>query len=261
MFKKPPHKLFTSSALRGSDVKTLRQRVITLFRVVESVVDELVPKGIMSCKFDTHLDGTGVLYLSADKEPLWFAMGRGGLAQSKLIPTVYTLWKHPTLLPTISTPASVIPILVGGADLMIPGVVPSSILPTLSEGQLVAITQHQNTTPLVVGSMALAGADLKDDTDQKGKAVVTLHAMGDTLWALGSKREPPEENVEGQAQEGEVVRIAEGVEKLEVGEVRDPTPPVDEAPVEQARLPTPQGRFGSFGVLYESNLLLCVTLP
>ncbi|KAG9082546.1 hypothetical protein FS749_006778, partial [Ceratobasidium sp. UAMH 11750] len=127
-----------------------------------------------------------------------------------------------------------------GADLMIPGVIPSSILPTLSEGQLVAITQHQSTTPLVVGSMALAGADLKDDTDQKGKAVVTLHAVGDTLWALGSKREPPEGNVEGQAQEGEVVQIAEGAEKLEVGEVRGPTPLVDEAPVEQARLPTPQ---------------------
>ena len=34
---------------------------------------------------------------------------------------VYTLWKKHDLLPWISTPASVIPIIVGGADLMIPG--------------------------------------------------------------------------------------------------------------------------------------------
>ncbi|KAG8723434.1 hypothetical protein FRC09_003336 [Ceratobasidium sp. 395] len=215
MFKKPPHKLFTSSALRGSDVKTLRQRVITLFPNVESKADELVPKGIMSCKFDTHLDETGVLYLSADKEPLWFAIGRGGLAQSNLIPT-------------------------GGADLMIPGVIPSPVIPTLSEGQLVAVTQYRSTTPLVVGSMALAGADLKDDVDQKGKAVVTLHAMGDALWALGSKQEPPEGKVEAQTEDGEVAGIVDGFEKLEVQESGGAEVARDERLTVQERLPTPQ---------------------
>ncbi|KAG8738037.1 hypothetical protein FRC10_007387 [Ceratobasidium sp. 414] len=238
MFKKSPHKLSTSSALRGSDVKTLRQRVVTLFPAAEPVVDELVPKGIMSCKFDTHLDEMGVLYLSADKEPLWFAMGRGGLPQSNLVPTATTRSVHVMETPHPFTnninPGS------AGADLMIPGVIPSSVIPTLSEGQLVAIAQYRSTTPLVVGSMALAGADLKDDTDQKGKAVITLHAMGDALWALGSKQEPPEGKVEAQVQDEEVVEIAEGVEKLEVGGVSDPGLPVDEAPVEQGRLPTPQ---------------------
>ncbi|CUA73336.1 Eukaryotic translation initiation factor 2D [Rhizoctonia solani] len=195
MFKKPLHKTFTSSALRNSDVKLLRQRVLVLFPDSKDKVDieVLVPKGITSCKFDTHLDETGTLYSSAEKEPLWFSMGKGGgVAQSNLIPTVYTLWKFPTLLPTISTPAAVIPILVGGADLMIPGVVPSPILPSLTRGQLVSVTQYRSTTPLVVGSMAINGSELKDDADQKGKAVVTLHAAGDVLWALGSKQEPPE---------------------------------------------------------------------
>ena len=87
-----------------------------------------------------------VLYLSGDGDPLWFTTGKGS---DELIPTgalpnsiphrifsqsvvliygdgreiisVYTLWKHPTLLPVLTTPALVIPILVGGADLMIPG--------------------------------------------------------------------------------------------------------------------------------------------
>ncbi|KAH9011866.1 hypothetical protein EDB84DRAFT_1538194, partial [Lactarius hengduanensis] len=31
------------------------------------------------------------------------------------------LWKHPTLLPVLTTPAAVILVLVGGADLMVPG--------------------------------------------------------------------------------------------------------------------------------------------
>ncbi|ELU42300.1 eukaryotic translation initiation factor SUI1 family protein [Rhizoctonia solani AG-1 IA] len=186
MFKKPPHKIFTSSPLRNSDVKVLRQRVLVLFPDVKDKidVDALVPKGISSCKFDTHLDETGVSRNA----------GKGGIVQSNLVPTVYTLWKCPTLLPTISTPAAVIPILVGGADLMIPGVVPSPIIPSLAQGQLVSITQYRSTTPLVVGSMAINGSELRDDDDQKGKAVITLHATGDALWALGSKQEPPEGN-------------------------------------------------------------------
>jgi hypothetical protein len=40
---------------------------------------------------------------------------------------VYTLWKHPTLLPVLSTTANVIPVLVGGADLMVPGGAPLRI--------------------------------------------------------------------------------------------------------------------------------------
>ncbi|QRV92723.1 translation initiation factor SUI1 [Ceratobasidium sp. AG-Ba] len=240
MFKKPPHKLFTSSALRNSDVKALRQRAVSLFPNAEPVTDELVPKGIMSCKFDTHLDETGTLYMSAEKEPLWFAMGRRALSQSSLVPTVYTLWKCPNLLPTISTPSAVIPILVGGADLMIPGVVPSPIIPTLAEGQLVAIAQYRSTTPLVVGSMALAGSQLKDDTDQKGKAVITLHAAGDTLWAMGSKQEPPEGKVETSVRDGEVDEMVDEVAKLDVGESGDGASVTEETTISRGRLPTAQ---------------------
>ncbi|CAE6427377.1 unnamed protein product [Rhizoctonia solani] len=80
----------------------------------------------------------------------------------------------------------------GGADLMIPGVVPSPIIPSLAQGQLVSVTQYRSATPLVVGSMAINGSELKDDDDQKGKAVITLHATHDALWAMGSKQEPPE---------------------------------------------------------------------
>ena len=71
---------------------------------------------------------------------MWFSLGKHS---SDLIPTgallkynitsmsylritifllkVYTLWKRPTLLPVLDTPSAVIPVLMGGADLMIPG--------------------------------------------------------------------------------------------------------------------------------------------
>ena len=82
-----------------------------------------------------------VAYFSPDGDPLWFSIGKG---EDDIIPTgtlhlcvrlmlapdfvlchdtmkVYTLWKKYDLLPYISSPASVIPVLAGGADLMIPG--------------------------------------------------------------------------------------------------------------------------------------------
>lgn len=75
------------------------------------------------------------MYTSLEGDPLWFTVGKGS---DELIPTgaprylsshnsteegisVYALWKHRSLLPVFTTPARVIPVLVGGADLMIPG--------------------------------------------------------------------------------------------------------------------------------------------
>jgi translation initiation factor 2D len=126
---------------------------------------------------------------------------------------VYTLWKRPGLLPFVSTPAAVIPVLVGGADLMIPGGrgVLGSLLTSayfcflpvtpvvhhssaLKHGQLVSITEHHGASqvgpPLAVGRM---GVDLPLDGQEKekGKAVLVLHTWKDWLWDMGSKGDVP----------------------------------------------------------------------
>lgn len=127
---------------------------------------------------------------------------------------------------------------------MIPGVVPSPTLPTLSKGQLVAITQYKSGTPLIVGSMAVDGTSLKEDEDQKGKAVVTLHAMGDALWALGSKREPPNIAVESDAPTGATEELTKGVERLDIedsGTQKAKEEDPSDAQEPGSRLPTPQG--------------------
>ncbi|KAL0568274.1 hypothetical protein V5O48_013717 [Marasmius crinis-equi] len=121
----------------------------------------------------THLNELGVAYLAPNGDPLWFTIGKGS-DNSDLIPTVYTLWKSPKLLPFLSTPKAVIPILVGGADLMIPGVVHHT--PDLKEGQLVSVCEYERhegvptLSPLLaVGRMAVSSDQLAGD--EKGKAV------------------------------------------------------------------------------------------
>ncbi|RXW25184.1 hypothetical protein EST38_g715 [Candolleomyces aberdarensis] len=184
MFKKPLSNLKTSSALRSSDRRKLKQRVTSAFNLSPEDGDLLVPDGIESVKFSTHLEEPGVAYLSSEGDPLWFTIGKGS---DELIPTIYTLWKKDDLLPFLSTPAAVIPILTGGADLMIPG-----------EGTLVSIRQYSRkddkvylSVPLAVGQMALPSDQLTSGGKEKGKAVLMTHVWKDYLWDMGSKPDVP----------------------------------------------------------------------
>ncbi|KAJ7260911.1 eukaryotic translation initiation factor SUI1 family protein [Mycena haematopus] len=194
MFKKPLSTLKTSAPLRSSDRRKLKQRVVSSYGISSEDGDMLVPEGIFSAKFNTHLSEPGTAYMSPDGgDPLWFTVGKGS---EELIPTIYTMWKLPKLLPFLSTPAAVIPVLVGGADLMIPGVVHHT--PSLHEGQLVSISQYTHadkptlSLPLAVGRMALASDKIRDGHQDKGKAVYILHTWRDHLWDMGSKPDVPE---------------------------------------------------------------------
>lgn len=139
MFKKPLSQLKTSAPIRASDRRKLKQRIISMFSVNPEDGDTLIPDGILMAKFFSYTKESGVrlltvfvlfeiraifpqtLYLDpGNGDPLWFTIGKGS---EDLIPSVYTLWKlqNSNLLPFVFTPSAVIPILVGGADLMIPG--------------------------------------------------------------------------------------------------------------------------------------------
>jgi hypothetical protein len=108
----------------------------------------------------------------------------------------------------LTTPKAVIPKLLNGADLMVPGgkhahffdIMPhyrpkSSVITCpngLQQNQIVSIAEYAGefqSHPVAVGTMAIDSSRLSDDI--KGKAVYTLHVEGDELWALGSKTSAP----------------------------------------------------------------------
>ncbi|KAF7791573.1 hypothetical protein EIP86_002589 [Pleurotus ostreatoroseus] len=188
MFKKPLGNLKTSAPLRSSDRRKFKQRIVNDYGLSPEDGELLVPEGLLSQKFSTHVNEPGIVYLSAEGDPLWFSVGKGSDA---LIPTVYTLWKRPELLPILSTPAAVVPKLIDGADLMIPGVVQHSA--GLLPDQLVSVTQYHREKlgpPLAVGRMAVSAETLRraDKEDIKGKAAIILHTWRDSLWDLGSSK-------------------------------------------------------------------------
>ncbi|EKM76563.1 hypothetical protein AGABI1DRAFT_122508 [Agaricus bisporus var. burnettii JB137-S8] len=237
MFKKPLGQLKTSAPIRASDRRKLKQRVLSAFSASLEHGDLLVPDGILTAKFFTHTKQPGTLYIDpGNGDPLWFTIGK---SSEDLIPTVYTLWKlrDSNLLPSVLTPSAVIPILVGGADLMIPGVI-THTPSTLSRDQLVAIHQLASTKnddgtvtrlvspPLAVGRMAISGEDLKtkSEADEKGKAVLVLHTWKDHLWDMGQKGDTPNDTplvTGGQVAEGGGA-VSEGAGP-QGGENDDPT--------------------------------------
>ncbi len=70
-----------------------------------------------------------------------------------------------------------------GADVMGPGITEAD--PGIAEGDLVWVRDSNNGAPLAVGVALRAGPDLAAKTP--GKAVKTIHYVGDRLWKTGER--------------------------------------------------------------------------
>ncbi|KAH9177979.1 hypothetical protein EDB89DRAFT_1844148 [Lactarius sanguifluus] len=240
MFKKPLADTKTSAPLRSSDRRKFKTRTTERFQLTPEIADTLVPDSLLVQKFSAYNGEPGVLYTSGDGDPLWFSVGKGSSSSfDELIPTVYTLWKHPTLLPVLTTPAAVIPVLVGGADLMVPGVVqaPAHGL----AGALVSVAQFVRDArgpPLAVGRMAVDADKIDNNGVNKGKAVVVLHTWKDHLWALGSKSGPPDDlPVVAEAAGG----AGDDSDGTDSNGADTPQPGADQEPAENAPAATQDG--------------------
>lgn len=74
-----------------------------------------------------------------------------------------------------------VPYVTNGADVMGPGIVDSD--PGIAEGDLVWVRDSRNGAPLAVGVALRSAADLAER--MPGKAVRTVHYVGDKLWKTG----------------------------------------------------------------------------
>ena len=248
MFKKHPE-IKNQVPLRSSDRRKLADQIIRDYQIavpdaendtkdtssgtqptLSSVRNSLLPESTSSARFTTSSgpDGTlvtGTVYIGAhpdqDKRILWFQ----SKTDAKLIPTVYTLWNNPAIVPLLHTPEPVVEDnLRHGADLMIPGLVKAPNVKWDSRarvGSIVAVagTRH-DTVPLWIGFCHIDVANLPDNIrGQKGVAVKAIHWAGDECWrwrALGSGGQEPPDSVEGWA--GLTAPLSSGVEQLSLGD-------------------------------------------
>uniref|UniRef100_A0A182ITF1 Uncharacterized protein n=1 Tax=Anopheles atroparvus TaxID=41427 RepID=A0A182ITF1_ANOAO len=186
MFIKP-YRIKSNILVPGSERKKLRQRVMTQFGRADdestaSPLAELFGNRMKVCtvKIITYHDEPVTVYTS-DKRPIFFEVS------GRLVPTVYTLWSCPDLVPAFTTQPTVLPKLANGADLMIPGIVKQGTGPASwgrhRKDDIVAVNLTSNRAAVGVGLLAHSSDDLYM-CGGRGVCVKMLHVFGDKLWGM-----------------------------------------------------------------------------
>lgn len=167
----------SNTAIKGSDRRKLRADVTAAFPALGTdQISELIPgkEELNVVKLYVHKGDSVTVYTSGGN-PILFEL------EKNLYPTVYTLWAYPDILPTFITWPLVLEKLVGGADLMLPGVVvPPTGLPQVQQGDLCAIALVGNRAPVAIGVAAMSTAQMLA-SGLKGKGVSVLHTYQDHL--------------------------------------------------------------------------------
>lgn len=186
MFAKP-FRVKSNTVMKGSDRRKLKADISAAFPLLSAdELSDLIPnkEELNVVKVYAHKGDSVTLYV-LNKNPLFFEL------EKCLYPTVYALWRFPSLLPAFTTWPQVLQKLSGGADLMLPGVVvPLSGLPNVNQGDRCAVKVVNNGAPVAIGTAAVSSAEMQS-TGMKGRGVCILHTYMDTLWAFGDKSSPP----------------------------------------------------------------------
>lgn len=83
-------------------------------------------------------------------------------------------------MPRICVDRGTMPHLLSGADLMIPGIVNKDSLSPLEEGDYVSLYLVGKESSFCIARAAMSSKQIAENS--KGRAFITLHYLGDSLW-------------------------------------------------------------------------------
>jgi PUA-domain protein len=98
-------------------------------------------------------------------------------------PTIRGLLTFPATKRHVTVDMGAVPFLYNGADVMAPGIVDADS--TIRSGDLVWVRDERNRQPLAVGRAIMDGLTMA--REERGKAIETIHHVGDDLWRLGEE--------------------------------------------------------------------------
>ncbi|MEK6987438.1 MAG: RNA-binding protein [Candidatus Thermoplasmatota archaeon] len=110
---------------------------------------------------------------------------RGGPAVALILgdaiaPTVRGLLAYPAQKRAVTVDMGAVPYVYNGADVMAPGILDAD--PAIRPGDFVWVRDERYKRPLAVGRAIMDGPTMA--REEKGKAVETIHHVGDDLWTL-----------------------------------------------------------------------------
>lgn len=122
MFIKP-FKSKNNTQIKSTERKKLRTKIESSFKLGEDELNKLLPnKSTLNQLKLIAYSGQLVNVYTCDRRPMFFEFSPSGdETKTVILPTVYSLWISPDMVPLYTTQPAVLPRLAGGADLMLPG--------------------------------------------------------------------------------------------------------------------------------------------
>ncbi len=142
-----------------------------LLNDIESIFGEAA-KELEKSKFETaNIDDQSLILV--DGEPLLFQI------EGFYFPTVKGALKLDLRKNVVTVDSGAVRFVVNGADIMCPGIVDADS--GIMEGDPVIIIEEAHGKPLAIGTALMPGENM---VGNKGKAVKSIHYVGDKLWNL-----------------------------------------------------------------------------
>lgn len=161
-------KLRKRQRLRQKEIEKLNQE---LFEIL----------GIMP-----FLEGSIVDLASIDDMKVYVATGEivGLIKEGKTFLTVKGLLRSHPEKKFVTVDMGAVQFVANGADVMSPGIV--EVDKDIKKGDMVWIRDEKNKQPLAIGVALLSSTGML--ASEKGKAVMTLHHVGDRIWNYDERR-------------------------------------------------------------------------
>ncbi|KAI8622386.1 hypothetical protein BC830DRAFT_1089720 [Chytriomyces sp. MP71] len=173
MFKKGVN-IKSTTTLRGSDQKKLRAEVEAQYGACAGLSNgQPVTKHVIDEYF-------GTLFVTGGN-PLFARIDLGLDRRTVLVPTLYTLFAGLANVRKVATHGGVARRLLGGADLMLPGVI-RPVDAAIRKGDIVAI--EVNGVPVAVAASLMDAGEMVA-SGMRGRGFQVIHCIGDALFAMG----------------------------------------------------------------------------
>ncbi|MGP8338000.1 MAG: PUA domain-containing protein [Methanosarcinaceae archaeon] len=156
----------------------MRSRVQLRKSAKNKLLDELIAtfgetiNDLKNSKFETaYIDSYNVILI--DGKLLLFSI------DGDYFPTVRGVLELELAKYVVIVDAGAVRFVINGADIMCPGIVTADH--DIMKGDLVIIKEETHGKPLAIGRALISGEDMVADS---GKAIKSLHYVGDKLWNI-----------------------------------------------------------------------------
>ena len=156
----------------------LRRRHRLRRKEVESLASEL--NEALGCKTFDPLDAVETGEAGGNDVVMFKSKPVAMFIEGKPFLTVHGLLMFPASKCFVTVDMGAVKFLANGADVMAPGVVAAD--PEIKPGMSVWVRDEKNLRALLIGTALMSGPEMV--AAREGKAVKTVHFVGDKLWNL-----------------------------------------------------------------------------